>query len=80
MVQRFYRLDQSRTTPGSGLGLSLVFAVLKLHKLKLKFANNKPGLKVRVTYDEKVAVRADQLEMKEEVIEVESIETMTQSF
>ena len=53
VVQRFYRLDQSRTTPGSGLGLALVFAVLKLHKLDLKFSNNKPGLKVRVTFDEK---------------------------
>ena len=48
VVQRFYRLDQSRSTPGSGLGLALVFAVLKVHKLDLSFADNKPGLKVRV--------------------------------
>jgi len=48
VTQRFYRLDQSRTTSGSGLGLSLVFAVLKLHKLNLTFMNNKPGLKVRI--------------------------------
>ena len=56
VVQRFYRLDQSRTTPGSGLGLALVFAVLKLHKLDLKFINNKPGLKVRVTCSQHLAV------------------------
>jgi len=62
VVQRFYRLDQSRTTPGSGLGLSLVFAVLKLHKLDLKFFDNKPGLKVRVTYDERLAVRSTKVE------------------
>lgn len=49
VVLRFYRLDQSRTTPGSGLGLALVFAVLKLHKLDLSFSNNKPGLCVRVS-------------------------------
>ncbi len=49
VVQRFYRLDQSRTTPGSGLGLALVFAVLKLHKLNLMFSDNSPGLKVCVT-------------------------------
>jgi len=49
VVQRFYRLDQSRTTPGSGLGLALVHAVLKLHKLELLFADNKPGLKVTVS-------------------------------
>jgi len=56
VVQRFYRLDQSRTTPGSGLGLALVFAVLKLHKLDLKFINNKPGLKVRVTCSQHLAI------------------------
>jgi len=56
VVQRFYRLDQSRTTPGSGLGLALVFAVLKLHKLDLKFFNNKPGLKVRVTCSQPLVV------------------------
>ena len=49
VTQRFYRIDPSRTTPGSGLGLSLVFAVLKLHKLDLHFSDNNPGLKVRVT-------------------------------
>ena len=48
VVQRFYRLDQSRTTPGSGLGLALVFAVLKVHSMKLGFSDNKPGLKVEV--------------------------------
>lgn len=53
VVQRFYRLDQSRTTPGSGLGLALVFAVLKVHKLKLSFADNAPGLKVLITADPK---------------------------
>lgn len=49
VVQRFYRLEKSRTTPGNGLGLALVFAVLKLHKLNLDFADNKPGLKVTVS-------------------------------
>lgn len=49
VVQRFYRLEKSRTTPGSGLGLALVFAVLKLHKFKLDFSDNNPGLKVTVS-------------------------------
>lgn len=44
--QRFFRLEASRTTPGSGLGLSLVDAVMKLHKGELEFYNNNPGLKV----------------------------------
>ncbi len=51
VVQRFYRIDPSRTTPGSGLGLALVFAVLKLHKLNLNFADNQPGLLVRISTD-----------------------------
>ena len=49
ITQRFYRLDQSRSTPGSGLGLALVYAVLKLHKMELSFADNAPGLKVSVS-------------------------------
>ena len=51
VTQRFYRLDQSRTTPGSGLGLALVHAVLKLHKLELSFVDNDPGLRVRISVD-----------------------------
>jgi signal transduction histidine kinase len=51
VTQRFYRLDQSRTTPGSGLGLAMVNAVLKLHELQLSFADNNPGLCVTVSVD-----------------------------
>ena len=43
--QRFYRLESSRSTPGSGLGLSLVKAVAKLHRAKLLLEDNAPGLK-----------------------------------
>jgi signal transduction histidine kinase len=46
VVQRFYRLESSRSTPGSGLGLSLVMAVARLHHAELIFADNQPGLKV----------------------------------
>ncbi|MCH2190583.1 MAG: HAMP domain-containing histidine kinase [Gammaproteobacteria bacterium] len=51
VVQRFYRLDQSRTTPGSGLGLALVFAVLKVHGMDLSFSDNRPGLRVNVSVE-----------------------------
>jgi signal transduction histidine kinase len=43
--QRFYRLESSRSTPGSGLGLSLVKAVARLHHAKLVLTDNAPGLK-----------------------------------
>ena len=43
--QRFYRLEQSRSTPGSGLGLSLVNAVAHLHHASILLEDNAPGLK-----------------------------------
>lgn len=45
-VERFYRGDISRGTPGVGLGLSLVSAVARLHGGTLEFADNDPGLAV----------------------------------
>ncbi len=45
VTQRFARLDQSRSLPGSGLGLSLVKAVAELHGGSLVFADNAPGLR-----------------------------------
>jgi signal transduction histidine kinase len=45
VLQRFYRLETSRTTPGSGLGLSLVNAIVALHDATLELQDNKPGLR-----------------------------------
>ena len=45
VVERFYRLESSRTTPGSGLGLSLVAAVAALHGGRLRLEDNGPGLR-----------------------------------
>lgn len=44
VVQRFYRGDQSRATPGVGLGLALVQAVAQLHRGRLDLADSHPGL------------------------------------
>ncbi len=46
VFDRFYRGDTSRGTPGVGLGLSLVAAVVKLHRGTLELRDNHPGLKV----------------------------------
>ena len=44
-VERFVRLEKSRSIPGSGLGLSLVAAVARLHGGELRLEDNAPGLK-----------------------------------
>ena len=49
VVERFYRGDASRGTPGVGLGLSLVQAVAKLHGSALALSDRSPGLRVALT-------------------------------
>jgi signal transduction histidine kinase len=44
VVERFVRLEKSRTEPGSGLGLSLVSAVARLHQGVFRIADNNPGV------------------------------------
>ncbi len=46
VFQRFYRLEKSRTTPGSGLGLSLVAAVARIHDMNLTLEDNHPGVRI----------------------------------
>ena len=46
VLGRFVRLEASRSEPGSGLGLSLVAAVARLHGGTLRLEDNHPGLKV----------------------------------
>ncbi|MEW9919755.1 ATP-binding protein [Marimonas sp. MJW-29] len=50
VVQRLYRLDRSRHTPGHGLGLSLVEAVAGLHGASVVLEDNAPGLRAVVTF------------------------------
>lgn len=47
-LKRFVRLDESRTQPGSGLGLSLVAAVARLHSGRVLLEDNQPGLRVKM--------------------------------
>ena len=50
VLERFVRLDSTRTTPGNGLGLSLVNAVARLHGADLILEDNQPGLRVRLRF------------------------------
>lgn len=45
VLERFYRADASRGTPGAGLGLSLVETIARLHGATLALADNHPGLR-----------------------------------
>jgi signal transduction histidine kinase len=50
VFRRFYRLEGSRSTPGSGLGLSLVAAIAGLHDIPVELADNDPGLRVTLHF------------------------------
>ncbi len=51
IFRRFYRLEPSIGTPGSGLGLALVAAVAELHKMQIRVGDNVPGLRMTMTFD-----------------------------
>jgi signal transduction histidine kinase len=57
-VERFVRLEQSRSQPGSGLGLSLASAVARLHGGELKLEDNHPGLKTVISLPRAVPAQA----------------------
>ncbi|HUF73427.1 MAG TPA: HAMP domain-containing sensor histidine kinase [Gammaproteobacteria bacterium] len=59
VLQRFARLDESRSTPGSGLGLALVRAVADQHDAKLVLTDNGPGLRVTLTLPATGSPRAE---------------------
>jgi signal transduction histidine kinase len=50
VLRPFYRLEASRTTEGSGLGLSLVAAIAKRHRAHLQLLDNAPGLRVSLQF------------------------------
>jgi signal transduction histidine kinase len=45
VLQRFYRAERDRLTPGSGLGLSIVAAIIRLHGFALRLEDGRPGLR-----------------------------------
>lgn len=51
-TERFVRLEKSRSAPGSGLGLSLAKAVMKLHKGEMRLGSDGQGLKVSLIFSD----------------------------
>jgi signal transduction histidine kinase len=50
VLSRFVRLEASRSTPGTGLGLTLVKAIADLHNARLELGDNGPGLRVTISF------------------------------
>ncbi|MBU6464958.1 MAG: sensor histidine kinase, partial [Proteobacteria bacterium] len=69
-VERFVRLEASRTLPGSGLGLSLASAVATLHGGDLILSDGNPGLRAtlalpaRARVNERVAAQMQDVPQK----------------
>jgi signal transduction histidine kinase len=55
VLRRFVRLEKSRTESGTGLGLSLVQAVARLHGGSVRLEDNEPGLRVVLTLPRRLA-------------------------
>ncbi len=50
VIERFVRLESSSNSPGTGLGLSLVAAVARLHDAELVLHDNAPGLRAELRF------------------------------
>jgi signal transduction histidine kinase len=50
VLQRFHRLEASRTTPGLGLGLPIVTAIAKRHGATLTLSDAGPGLTAALAF------------------------------
>lgn len=53
VFRRFYRMDNSRSTSGHGLGLALVAAIAQLHDIDIHLSDNQPGLTIEMTFQGK---------------------------
>jgi signal transduction histidine kinase len=68
VLLRFYRAEESRHAPGSGLGLALVAAVARLHGMDLSISDAAPGCLVKVALDGAAPTSVQQVEAERAVL------------
>ena len=73
VIERFYRLDQSRSLPGNGLGLSIVAATASLHWGKLELEDAAPGLIARIVLP-RTSVAASRRENLPEILPADTVD------
>jgi signal transduction histidine kinase len=59
VLKPFYRIERSRSNPGSGLGLSLVDVVARRHRAQIEMEDNHPGLKIQLRFPPPVSSVGD---------------------
>jgi signal transduction histidine kinase len=64
VLERFFRLERSRTTAGSGLGLAIVAAIASRHGARLELLGAAPGLHVRMTFPSPTATAPSRSERR----------------
>ena len=74
MFERFVRLENERNSPGNGLGLSLVKAVVRLHGARMTLEDNNPGLKVKLHFSESETPRKQSRSTKNIAVSKESLD------
>ena len=57
-LRRFVRLEASRTQPGTGLGLSLVAAVARMHGASVRLEDHAPGLRIVIAFPRRLVVNS----------------------
>lgn len=74
VFERFVRLENERNSPGNGLGLSLVKAVVRLHGARMTLEDNNPGLKVTLHFTESEKPRKQSRSTKNIAVSKESLD------
>ena len=75
VLERFVRLDASRSKPGFGLGLSLAAGVVRLHGGQMRLEDNAPGLRIVIALAAAEPKSVESSPVKFEPVEAKPVDT-----